>query len=187
MKDLSKHSIVHQNNSPEPESCMSDNYDNSPNELPESNDQDLVKQRQFIEKLQRFSHLKRKSEEFLQSAYYSDILNTEKRAKINEKMAYNKVNNLLHNSYENFKNVYDESPIDITPTLNTSHKDVDKDDNKEQSTNQIELKTECDDIDIVVTDPAVCTTPKSYDSSRDSKNNSTIALEYQSPQDSKYF
>ncbi|XP_014367629.2 kelch-like protein 12 isoform X2 [Papilio machaon] len=188
IKDISKQNLVHQNSSPDPESCTSENYDNSPNEIPESNEHEVMKQRQFIEKLQRLSHLKRKSEEFLQSAYYSDILNTEKRAKINDKMAYSKVNNLLHNSnYDNFKNVYDETPIDITPTLNTSvHKDnVDKDEDcKEQSANQMELKTECDEIDIVVTDPAICTTPKSYEGSRDSKNNSTVALEYQSPQDS---
>ncbi|XP_013174148.1 PREDICTED: influenza virus NS1A-binding protein homolog isoform X2 [Papilio xuthus] len=187
IKDLSKQNLVHQNSSPDPESCTSENYDNSPNELPESNEHEIVKQRQFIEKLQRLSHLKRKSEEFLQSAYYSDILNTEKRAKINDKMAYNKVNNLLHNSnYDNFKNVYDETPIDITSTLNTLvHKDnIDKGEDKEQSPNQIELKTECDEIDIVVTDPAVCTTPKSYEGSRDGKNNTTVALDYQSPQDS---
>ncbi|KPJ19454.1 Modifier of mdg4 [Papilio machaon] len=187
IKDVSKQNLVHQNSSPDPESCTSENYDNSPNEIPESNEHEVMKQRQFIEKLQRLSHLKRKSEEFLQSAYYSDILNTEKRAKINDKMAYSKVNNLLHNSnYDNFKNVYDETPIDITPTLNTSvHNDnVDKDEEcKEQSANQMELKTECDEIDIVVTDPAICTTPKSYEGSRDSKNNSTVALEYQSPQD----
>ncbi|CAK1579429.1 unnamed protein product [Parnassius mnemosyne] len=190
-KELSKQSLGGQNDSPDAESCTSDIFDTSINETAE-NELELLKQRQFIEKLQRLSHLKRKSEEFLHKTYYSDILSIEKRPKINEKAVYNKINNhMLQNSnYDNLKNVYDETPVDITSSLNTTiqNTNVDKEVNdnckdKPITDNQIELKTECEDIDIVVTDPAICTTPKKFETSRDGKNNTSVALEYQSPQD----
>ncbi|CAG5046580.1 unnamed protein product [Parnassius apollo] len=191
-KELSKQSLGGQNDSPDAESCTSDMFDTSMNETAE-NELELLKQRQFIEKLQKLSHLKRKSEEFLQKTYYSDLLSTEKRPKINEKAVYNKINNhMLQNSnYDNLKNVYDETSVDITSSLNTTIQkaNVDREVNdnckdKHVTDNQIELKTECEDIDIVVTDPAICTTPKKYETSRDGKNNTSVALEYQSPQDS---
>ncbi|CAH2040608.1 unnamed protein product, partial [Iphiclides podalirius] len=84
-KELSQQDFNCHNDSPEAVSCTSDNFDNSTNELAENNELELLKQRQFIEKLHRLSNLKRKSEEFLQKTYYSDILNSEKRPKINDK------------------------------------------------------------------------------------------------------
>ncbi|XP_072950062.1 uncharacterized protein [Epargyreus clarus] len=190
-KELAKQSLVTQNDSPA-ESCTSETYDVNTNDIPENNDLDLLKQKQFIEKLQRISNLKRKSEEFLPKSYYADFINIEKRAKIVEKPQYKSNHQVINrSSYENLKGLYDESPVDITTTLNTSIQKAlsnDKDTNersKEQTPieSPMELKTECDDTDIIVTDPAVCTTPKSYDGSREKKN-SSISLEYQSPQDS---
>ncbi|XP_072950061.1 uncharacterized protein [Epargyreus clarus] len=189
-KELAKQSLVTQNDSPA-ESCTSETYDVNTNDIPENNDLDLLKQKQFIEKLQRISNLKRKSEEFLPKSYYADFINIEKRAKIVEKPQYKSNHQVINrSSYENLKGLYDESPVDITTTLNTSIQKAlsnDKDTNersKEQTPieSPMELKTECDDTDIIVTDPAVCTTPKSYDGSREKKN-SSISLEYQSPQD----
>ncbi|XP_068623095.1 uncharacterized protein [Battus philenor] len=191
-KELPKQSLGCQNESPGPQSCTPDNVDSSPNEILETNELELLQQRQFIEKLQRLSQLKRKSEEFLQKTYYTDILNSEKRPKINDKVVYNKANNhMVQNSnYDNLKTVYDEPPVDITPTLNTSvnklsteKEIIDSCKEKPVTTNTIELKTECDDVDIIVTDPAICTTPKSFEGCRDGKNNSSIALDFQSPQD----
>lgn len=195
-KEISQQISGCHNDSPDVESCTSDNFDNGTSEIAENNELELFKQTQFIEKLQRLSQLKRKSEEFLQKTYYSDILNAEKRPRINDKLAYSKINNhlLQNNNYDTLKNFYNESPVNITPSLNmTNHKaSIDKEINdncndKPMTTNPLELKTECEDVDIVVTDPAVCTTPKSFEASRDGKNNSSVATEYQSPQDSEYF
>lgn len=150
---------------------------------------ELLKQKEFIEKLQKLSNLKRKSEEFISKSYYSDLMNTEKRIKMREK--YNKPNNFLLQT-SNFENVnrkdfYDEGPLDISSPLKkqlNANKDINEK-CKDHSSNALELKTECDDMDIIVTDPAVCTTPKSFDGSRDLKD-LPMPLGYQSPQDSKY-
>lgn len=168
-------------------------FDSTANEISDNNDIDLVKQRQFIEKLQRLSSLKRKSEEFLQKNYYSDILNSEKRPKICEKITNKSDNNLMQrNSFDNVKSIYEESPVEITTSLNPNVEKpvVDKESSDGKSpllTEHVtDLKTECDDSDIIVSDPAVCTTPKSYESSRDLKKSLIVPLEYQSPQESKY-
>lgn len=190
-QDLSKHTLETQNNTPDAESCVSDTYEPSQNDEVQNNELVLLKQRQFIEKLQRLSNLKRKSEEFLHNNYFSDVLNSEKRPKIKEKSPYSKPSNPLLSSsnFENLKNIYDDGPVDITTSFNShSQKNNIKEINdkcKEQSSsdNGLDLKTECDDNDIIVTDPAVCTTPKNYDGSRESKKDLSIPLDYQSPQD----
>lgn len=151
---------------------------------------ELLKQKEFIEKLQKLSNLKRKSDEFVSKSYYSDLMNTGKRIKIREK--YSKPNNFLLQS-SNFENVnrndfYDEGPLDISSPLKQQtnmNKEI-NDKCKDQTSNALDLKTECYDMDIIVTDPAVCTTPKSFDGSRDLKKDLQIPLGYQSPQDSKY-
>lgn len=161
-------------------------YDSVPNEVSENNDIEILKQRQFIEKLQRLSSLKRKSEEYLQKNYYSEIVNTEKRPKISDKLTSNK-SNILQTSFDNIQSIYEENPINITKSLNPIQKqDSEKTDSKTHTTeSEISLKAECDDSDIIVSDPAVCTTPKSYESPRDIKKNLIIPLDYQSPQESK--
>ncbi|XP_026731875.1 transcriptional regulator Kaiso-like isoform X2 [Trichoplusia ni] len=190
-QDLPKHRTETLNNTPDAESCVSDTYDTGLNdETTQSNELELMKQRQLIEKLHRLSNLKRKSDEFLQKTYFSDILNPEKRPKTKEKPIY-KQNSQIYptNNYENLKSLYDDNPVDITSAYNThlqkNSPDI-NDKNKEQcpSDNGIELKTECDDSDIIVTDPAVCNTPKNYESSRDGKKDLSIPMEYSSPQDS---
>lgn len=151
---------------------------------------ELLKQKEFIEKLQKLSNLKRKSDEFVSKSYYSDLMNTEKRTKMREKP--NKPNNFLlqTSNFQNInrKDIYDEGPLDISSPIkqqmNTNKEINDK--CKDQTSNALEFKTECDDMDIIVTDPAICTTPKSFDGSRDLKKDLPMPLGYQSPQDSKY-
>lgn len=193
-QDLTKHTLDTQNNTPDQESCISDTFDSAQNEEAQNTELVLLKQRQFIEKLHRLSNLKRKSEEFLQNNYFADVMNSEKRPKVKEKPFYNSHSNSLvpTNNFENI-NVYDETPVDITTAFNTNMtknntKDL-NDKSREQSSpeTEVELKTECDDGDIIVTDPAVCTTPKKYDSSKDNKKDLSMQVEYQSPQDSKYY
>ncbi|XP_047531625.1 zinc finger and BTB domain-containing protein 44-like isoform X2 [Vanessa atalanta] len=190
-KELTKQNIAAQNDSPDAESCASDMYDTTTNEISDNSDIDLIKQRQFIEKLQRLSSLKRKSEEFLQKNYYTDIINSEKRPKICDKISNNKSNNHLVQSsnFDNVQSIYEENPVEITTSLNPNiQKGTDKetsDNGNNQSVIEqvMELKTECDDSDIIVSDPAVCTTPKGYENSRDLKKGLIIPLEYQSPQE----
>lgn len=196
-QDLSK-ATTENKNTTDTELCLSNTYDTGSNDdSTQNNELMLLKQRQFIEKLQKLSSLKRKSEEFLQNNYFTNMFEPEKRPKINEKLPYNKhVNQLLQNSnFEGIKSVYDDNPVDISPTFNTHSqkgnievKDL-NDKSKDQSPDDhaIELKTECDDSDIIVTDPAVCTTPKSYDGQRNSKKDSSTPMDYHSPQDSKFF
>lgn len=152
---------------------------------------ELLKQKEFLERLQKLSNLKRKSEELISKCYYTDHMTIEKRPKFREK--YNKPNNfLLQNSnYENVnrKDFYDEAPLDISSPFKqqmNTHKELNDKCKDQTSENALELKTECDEMDIIVTDPAVCTTPKSFDGSREEKKDLTIPLDYQSPQDSKY-
>lgn len=151
---------------------------------------ELLKQKQFLDKLHRYN-LKRKSEEFLQKNYFNDLLNSDKRPKTKEKpVVYVKNNHMLSDNFEGIKNLYDENPVDIISTYNTHNKSNTKDINdlsKDQSSSDtgLELKTECDDSDIIVTDPAVCTTPKSYDGNRDGVKDLSMPLDYQAPQDSK--
>lgn len=163
------------------------------NEGQENNDIGLLKQREFIEKLQRLSSLKRKSDEFLHQNYYSDPPTPDKRTKVSEKPAYIKINQLHQkNSFDNVKNIFEENSVNITKSLNTSISNVNPEQEiKEKICNKptsdgLELKTECDDTDIIVNDPAVSTTPKSYDSSKDGKKGLSVPMEYQSPQDSEY-
>ncbi|XP_059058480.1 protein tramtrack, beta isoform-like isoform X2 [Achroia grisella] len=190
-QEIPKH--VTEGNIPDGDSHVSDSYDTNVNDETTHNNQlDVLKHRQFIERLQKFSNLKRKSEEFIQKSYYSDIINPEKRPKTKEKSPYSQQNNhmLQSNNYENLKNLY-EDRSDISSTYNsqgqnTCNSDREINDNsKEQSpsNNSIELKTECDDMDIIVTDPAVCTTPKSYEGSREGKKDASLS-DYQAPQDS---
>ncbi|XP_050349388.1 zinc finger and BTB domain-containing protein 43-like isoform X2 [Nymphalis io] len=191
-KELTKQNIAAQNDSPDAESCASDMYDSTTNEISDNTDIDLIKQRQFIEKLQRLSSLKRKSEEFLQKNYYTDILNSEKRPKICDKLSNNKSNNHLVQSsnFESVQSIYEENPVDITKSLNPNiqkqgtDKEVSDNGNNQSVIEQVmELKTECDDSDIIVSDPAVCTTPKGYENPRELKKGLIIPLDYQSPQE----
>ncbi|XP_038218529.1 kelch repeat and BTB domain-containing protein 4-like isoform X1 [Zerene cesonia] len=174
-----------QNDNPNTESCASEMYDTSPNETQETNDVDILKQRQFIEKLQQISTLKRKSEEFLKKNFYTDVLNAEKRQKFNEKFNYSKQSNhSVHNAYENLKKIYDENPVDITTSLNPiqSPSKNSNENNMSQTgpDTPIELKTECDDSDIIVTDPAVCTT---HDAQSEGKKSLMMPLDLQTTQD----
>ncbi|XP_046967151.1 zinc finger and BTB domain-containing protein 6-like isoform X1 [Vanessa cardui] len=191
-KELTKQNVAAQNDSPDAESCASDMYDSTTNEISDNSDIDLVKQRQFIEKLQRLSSLKRKSEEFLQKNYYTDIINSEKRPKICDKITNNKSNNHLVQSsnFDNVQSIYEENPVEITTSLNpniqkqgTDKEASDNGNNQSVIEQVMELKTECDDSDIIVSDPAVCTTPKGYENSRDLKKGLIIPLDYQSPQE----
>lgn len=188
-KESTKQSLGPQNDSPDAESYTSDIYDPNINEVTDNNE-DLIKKRQLLEKIHRLSSLKRKSDEFLQKNYYSDPI-TEKRAKIADKKLYKVNNHLLQSgNYEN-KNVYDNNPTDVTNTLNQiqnsgSDKELSDGGQNPATDNTIELKTECDDSDITVIDPAVCTT-KDFSCSRDGKKGLSIPLEYQSPQESEYF
>lgn len=193
-QDLPKHRTETQNNTPDAESCVSDNYDTTLNdETTQSNELELLKQRQLIEKLHRISNLKRKSTEFLQKNYFSDILNPEKRPKTKEKIIYTQNNQMYQsNNYENMKNMYEDNPVDISASYNTHISKTNSQDFNEKSKDQslsdngLEMKTECDDSDIIVTDPAVCSTPKNYESSREGKKDLSIPVDYPSPQDSKY-
>lgn len=164
-------------------------------EAPQNNDVDLLKQRQFIERLQRFSSLKRKSDEFLQKNYYApDIFNFEKKSKKDKQ--HNKPNNTntqASNKYDQFRQIFDENPVEPlnynankSDTPNKTHKeDTDKCKLDQTSPNSLntELKTECEDSDIIITDPAVCETPKSFESLREIQKD---GIEFQSPQDSEY-
>ncbi|XP_022119466.2 kelch repeat and BTB domain-containing protein 4 isoform X2 [Pieris rapae] len=166
------------NDNPNSESCASDMYDSSPNDTPETYDIDIFKQRNLLGKLQQISELKRKSEELLRTNYYGDILNAEKRQKLNEistrSIAFEK----------NMKKIYDENPVDITtsinPNIQSPHKNViERNNTQNVPDNSVELKTECDDSDIIVADPAVCT---SQDTS-EAKKNLMMPLDLQTPQD----
>ncbi|XP_021193910.3 protein bric-a-brac 1 isoform X2 [Helicoverpa armigera] len=191
-QDVHKHRTETQNNTPDAESCVSDTYDTTINdESTQNNELDLLKQRQLIEKLHRISNLKRKSNEFLQKNYFSDILNPEKRPKTKEKSIYSQNNQIYQtNNYENLKNLYDDNPVDISSSYNTHIQKTNTQDFSEKSKDQslsdngLELKTECDDSDIIVTDPAVCSNTKNYESSREGKKDLSIPMDYPSPQDS---
>lgn len=191
--NLTKHRTEqNQNETPEAETSITDSYDAGINDESNQNSEiELHKQRQLIEKIQRLSNLKRKSEEFLHKNYFSDILNPEKRPKIKEKITYKQNSQIFQtNNFENVKNLYDENPVDITTTFNTHlHKTNLSESNekcKEQalSDNGLELKNECDDSEIIVTDPAVCSTPKNYECSREGQKDSSASMDYPSPQDS---
>lgn len=190
-KESCKQRLGPQSDIPDAESSTSDAYDSTANDIPESNEIDLQKQ-QFIEKLQRLTNLKRKSDEFLQKNYYTDVTNTEKRPKVTDKTIYGKSNQLLQSSkIEKIRNLYEENAVEITTSLNPSmqkictEKDISGDKNS-LLPDSLELKTECDDSDIIVSDPAVCTTPKNYDNSREGKPVSLAPVEYHSPQESEY-
>ncbi|CAG9579742.1 unnamed protein product [Danaus chrysippus] len=184
-RESTKQNLGPQNDSPDAESYTSDIYDPNINEVTENNE-DLLKKRQLLEKIHRLSSLKRKSDEFLQKNYYSDPI-TEKRVKVADKKLYKVNNHLLQSSnYEN-KNVYDNNPTEVTTPLNQiqnsgSDKELSDGGQNVATDNRIELKTECDDSDITVIDPAVCTT-KDYTCPRDGKKGLSIPLEYQSPQE----
>lgn len=191
-KETCQQRLGAQNDIPDAESSTSDAYDSATNEIPENNEIDLQKQRQFIEKLHRLTNLKRKSDEFLQKNYYTDVTNSEKRPKVQDKSTYSKSNQLLQSSkIENIRNLYEENAVEITTSLNPSmqkmctEKDSSVDKNSLLS-DTLELKTECDNSDIIVSDPAVCTTPKTYDNTRDGNSVSLAPVEYQSPQESEY-
>ncbi|XP_026759679.1 transcription regulator protein BACH1-like isoform X2 [Galleria mellonella] len=192
-QELPKHAT--ENNITDGDSHISDTFDTNANlndETTQNNDLDVLKHRQFIEKLQKFSNLKRKSDEFIQKSYYSDILNPEKKPKIKEKSPYNQQSNhmLQSNNYENLKSFYEDRndistfKSQVPNTCNSEAEINDKSKDQSPSNNSLDVKTECDDMDIIVTDPAVCTTPKSYDGSRDGKKDATLPVDYQSPQDS---
>ncbi|XP_049871302.1 zinc finger and BTB domain-containing protein 44-like [Pectinophora gossypiella] len=186
-QEIPKHSVETHNNIQDAEFSVSETCEHPCEETTQSNEIEIMKQRQFIERLQRLSTLKRKSEEFLQKNYYSDILSAEKRPKIKDKPSYKNNHMLSNSSYENLKSLYEESPLDISTSFKQNHSSKDSNEKcKDQSLtdNSLELKTECDDMDIIVTDPAVCSTPKSFDGSRDPKKDlSSLPLDYQSPQD----
>ncbi|XP_063634045.1 transcription activator GAGA-like isoform X2 [Cydia splendana] len=181
-QNLSKHDNELPSSTPEPEPCPTESFENTRSEDTSQNDvQDIFKQQQFIDKLQRLSSLKRKSEEFLQKNYYTDVLNVEKRPKTKEKQ-----NIHLHsNNYDNIRNMYDV-PVDATTPFSThitrTIKDVN--DKYKESESALDLKTECDDSDIIVTDPAICNDPKNYDGSLEGQKDLSMGLDYHSPQDS---
>ncbi|KAI8420839.1 hypothetical protein MSG28_008038 [Choristoneura fumiferana] len=177
-KSMAKPDTEIQNPVSEPESCASEQLDAIRNEeVSQSDVQEIFKQRQFIDKLQRLSNLKRKSDEFLHQNYYTDVLNIDKRPKSKEKQSQQQSN------YDNSRNMY-ETPVDIASAFNTHiHRTVTDDKCKEQLDNSIEMKTECDDSDIIVTDPAVCNDPKTYEGSLEGQKDLSMTLEYQSPQD----
>lgn len=189
-QDLSKQAVESKANT-EIETNVSNTYDiGSNDDSSQNNDLMLLKQREFIERLHKLSSLKRKSEEFLQNNYFTNLIEPEKRPKIKEKSPYSKqINHMLQNSnFDNLKNVYDDNPVDISSNFNTHLQKgndvkelIDKSKDQSPSEHAIELKTECDDGDIIVTDPAVCNTPKSYER-RNSKND--MPIDYQGSQDS---
>ncbi|CAH3984956.1 kelch repeat and BTB domain-containing protein 4-like isoform X1 [Pieris brassicae] len=166
------------NDNPNSESCASDMYDSSPNDTPETYDIDIFKQRNLLGKLQQISELKRKSEELLRTNYYGDILNAEKRQKLNE------ISTRTIAFEKNLKKIYDENPVDITTSINPNIQSPNKNVIERNNTqnvpdNSVELKTECDDSDIIVSDPAVCT---SHDTS-EAKKHLMMPLDLQTPQD----
>lgn len=188
-QEIPKH--ITESRTPDRESCISETFEPAPiEEAPQNNELEMFKHRQFIEKIQRLSSLKRKSDEFLQKTYFSEV--NEKRAKTKEKSPFNKQSPMLQSNNYDVKNLY-EDKADISTSYNTQNctsmdKEInDKNKDHSPSDNALELKTECDDMDIIVTDPAVCATPKSYDNARDGKKDLPLPLDYQSPQDSKYF
>lgn len=180
-QNLSKQDNELPTSTPEPEPCPRESFENTRCDDTSQNDvQDIFKQQQFIDKLQRLSSLKRKSEEFLQKNYYTDVLNVEKRLKTKEKQ-----NIHLHsNNYDNIRNMYDV-PVDATSPYSThitrTIKDVN--DKSKESESALDLKTECDDSDIIVTDPAICNDPKNYDGSLEGQKDLSMGLDYHSPQD----
>ncbi|CAK1544092.1 unnamed protein product [Leptosia nina] len=180
--------IETQNDNHNSESCASDIYDSSPNDTPESYELDLFKQRKLLGKLQQISELKRKSDEFLRTNYYTDILNAEKRQKLNEKPQSKPSNHPLHSTFDDLKKIYDENPVEITTTINPNvHSPAknnimnERNKNTSATDNSIELKTECDDSDIIVSDPAVCT---AHETIQDGKKNLMMPLDLQTTQDS---
>ncbi|XP_041968208.1 transcription regulator protein BACH1-like isoform X2 [Aricia agestis] len=183
-KEVPKQSLDVQR-SPEAETG-SDVY-NTNSEASDHCETELLKQREFIEKLQRISNLKRKSDEYLQKKYYTETHNLEKRPKPTEK--YVKINQAHQkNNFENIKSIFEDNSLNITKSINTNilQNNTDKECNDKNHSetsveSPIDLKMECDDNDIIVSDPAVCTTPKSYDSRE--VNKVTTPVEYQSPQD----
>ncbi|CAK1544093.1 unnamed protein product [Leptosia nina] len=179
--------IETQNDNHNSESCASDIYDSSPNDTPESYELDLFKQRKLLGKLQQISELKRKSDEFLRTNYYTDILNAEKRQKLNEKPQSKPSNHPLHSTFDDLKKIYDENPVEITTTINPNvHSPAknnimnERNKNTSATDNSIELKTECDDSDIIVSDPAVCT---AHETIQDGKKNLMMPLDLQTTQD----
>ncbi|KAJ2937771.1 hypothetical protein O0L34_g17900 [Tuta absoluta] len=182
-QELPKHT-TETNNIPDTESSVSETFEPSCEDTIQNVQTEIIKQRQFMDKLQRLSSLKRKSEEFLQKNYYTELLSAEKRQKSREKPIYNKNNHIVtNNSYENLKSLYEESPLDVSSTYKQNIKDA-SDKSKESLDNSVEVKTECDDMDnIIITDPAVCNTPKIFDGSREGLKVNQLPSEYQSPQD----
>lgn len=196
-QELQNHVALETHNStPDVESCHSEcPLDEAPaEEMTQNNELDMLKQRQFIERLQRFSSLKRKSEEFLQKTYYGpEIFNFEKKTKKDKQ--YNKLNNTNmqpSSKYDQYHQIFHENPAD---SVNLS---THKSDNPNKSNEVIEkckldqtspailntdLKTECEDNDIIITDPAVCEATKSFETSREVQKD---GLEFQSQQDSKF-
>ncbi|KAG7309669.1 hypothetical protein JYU34_004159 [Plutella xylostella] len=195
-RDLQKHGTETQNSTsdidtsaPEPMNVPTAEETSPNNEL------DLLKQRQFIERLQRFSSLKRKSEEFLQKNYFTpDLFNYDKKQK-KDKPANDKQNsNMVQNNYTSqYRQMYEDNVLDASTKYThqkpeavpnkTSKEDIMDSSNAEQTTPidcTTEVKTECEDSDIVVTDPAICTTPTSFDGSREIQKDH---LDYPTPQD----
>lgn len=186
------------------ELCVSEAIEsNSTEELAQNNELELFKHKQFMEKLHRLSNLKRKSEEYIHTNFYNTDVSSssEKRPKFKEKNVLNmtNINNLIQsNNSEHIHNMYEETIAadmstaysdNITPTLqknSSTNKDYDKCNYEQKSTNDstFELKTECEDSDIIVTDPAISNSPNSYDGSKDGQKGT---LEYPTIQDSKCF
>lgn len=130
--------------------------------------------------------MKRRSEEY--NSYFTELMN-EKRVKENEKQ---QKTSQKTNYEQHTKSVYDENPLDITssynshlPRANSFH---DSNDSKESPPDDsVDMKTECDDSDIIVTDPLAVTPLKGYDTREGKKDLSLPApLDYPSPQDSKF-
>lgn len=135
--------------------------------------------------------MKRKSEEILRTNYYSDILNAEKRQKFNEITSLSKtaqVNQSHLNTFDDLKRIYEENPVDITTSINPNIQSpnktvIERSNTQNMLDNSVEFKTECDDSDIIVSDPAVCTSHEPLDG----KKHLMMPLDLQTQQDSKYF
>lgn len=170
--------------------------------MSQNSDKDVIRQQELLEKLQRLSNLKRKSDVFLQNSFYnSDISASEKRPKFKDKNQFT-VQNINHtlqvNDYDQIHKIYDERVADSTSVYpnhvtsliqvqqnnsNTVKECKDKNKIEHMANNGLQVKTECEDSDnLPVTDN--CISPKSYDGTKDDHNNS---IDYHAVQDSEYY
>lgn len=174
----------HKNNAkeirPTPEPI--DNTPDNQSQNNTTNNTELLKHKEFIDKLQRLTNLKRKSEEFIQNNFYNDITNLEKRPKFKEKNAFNSlnINHVLPSTYDQLRNIYEERAPDtnaynnhISPVLCRNSEDGDKSklDQSISSDSPVECKTEYDDE---IGTEATLSSPKSYEEQKGPINYQTV-------------